>query len=67
MEQPESRHALIGTSPPFVRLKTVIDQIAGRSEPVLLIGESGTRKGLLARTIHERSPRHARPFVTMHC
>jgi len=67
MEQSESRHALIGTSPPFERLMTVIDQFAGRSEPVLLIGESGTRKELLARTIHERSPRHVRPFVTMHC
>jgi two-component system response regulator AtoC len=67
MEQSASRHALIGTSPPFVRLMTLVDQIAARSETVLLVGESGTRKELLARTIHERSPRHAHPFVTTHC
>jgi len=67
MEQSDSRHALIGTSPAFMRLMTLVDQIAGRSETVLLIGESGTSKELLARTIHERSLRRAHPFVTAHC
>ena len=67
MEQSELRHTLIGTSPPFRRLMTVIDRVAASSEPILLIGERGTRKEFLARTIHERSPRHAAPFVTMHC
>jgi len=67
MEHGESRYTLIGTSPAFAQLVTAIEHVAGRSEPILLIGESGTRKELLARTIHERSPRHARPFVTMHC
>ena len=66
-EQSGWQHPLIGTSPPFVRMMTVIDQIAGSSEPVLLVGEGGTGKGLLAQTIHERSLRHAHPFVTIHC
>jgi transcriptional regulator with PAS, ATPase and Fis domain len=66
-EQPGVERALIGTSLPFVRLMALVDQIAARSETVLLIGESGTRKELLARTTHERSPRHASPFVAVHC
>jgi transcriptional regulator with PAS, ATPase and Fis domain len=48
-------------------MMTVIDQIAGSPAPVLLVGERGTGKGLLARTIHDRSPRHAYPFVAIHC
>jgi NtrC-family two-component system response regulator AlgB len=42
-------------------------QVAGTEATVLLRGESGTGKGVLARAIHERSPRRAGPFVTVHC
>jgi NtrC-family two-component system response regulator AlgB len=42
-------------------------QVAASEATVLLRGESGTGKGVLARAIHARSPRAAGPFVTVHC
>jgi two-component system, NtrC family, response regulator AlgB len=42
-------------------------QVAPSEATVLLRGESGTGKGVLARAIHERSPRAAGPFVIVHC
>ncbi|MGH7172030.1 MAG: sigma-54-dependent transcriptional regulator [Gemmataceae bacterium] len=42
-------------------------QVAASEATVLLRGESGTGKGVLARAIHERSPRSAGPFVVVHC
>ncbi len=45
----------------------VANQVAPSDATVLLRGESGTGKGVLARTIHERSKRRDRPFVTVHC
>ncbi len=42
-------------------------QVAASEATVLLRGESGTGKGVLARAIHARSPRSAGPFVTVHC
>jgi NtrC-family two-component system response regulator AlgB len=46
---------------------TVASQVAPSEATVLLHGESGTGKGVLARLIHERSPRGAFAFVTVHC
>ena len=42
-------------------------QVAASEATMLLRGESGTGKGVLARAIHDRSPRAAGPFVTVHC
>src|SRR5262249_54454150 len=42
-------------------------RVAPSEATVLLRGESGTGKGVLARAIHDRSPRAAGPFVTVHC
>jgi NtrC-family two-component system response regulator AlgB len=67
----------VGLLPPDVELDTeepavrkVLDvafQVAPTEATMLLRGESGTGKGVLARAIHARSKRSARPFVTVHC
>ena len=64
----DSRYAsIIGTS---ARIRTVLEaaQRAAKSDAgVLLLGESGTGKELLARSIHQWSPRHAMPLVVINC
>jgi DNA-binding NtrC family response regulator len=45
----------------------IVDRVAPTESAVLLLGESGTGKELVARAIHERSPRAERPFVPIHC
>jgi len=54
-------------SPAMQTVLTTVDRVAAVDAPVLLRGESGTGKGVVARTLHARSPRAARPFVTVNC
>lgn len=65
---------IIGDSPPMRALREQIDQIAALERPtgggaptVLLLGETGTGKNLVARAIHNQSPRAAGPFVEINC
>ncbi len=58
---------LPGLSPAIAHLNEILPQIARASSPVLLEGESGTGKGVMARLIHNRSPRSGRPFVDLNC
>ncbi len=64
----DSRYAsIVGTSP---KIRTVLEaaQRAAKSDAsVLLLGASGTGKELLARSIHQWSPRHAMPLVVINC
>lgn len=53
--------------PEMQRVLDVAAQVAPTDATVLLRGESGTGKGVLARAIHSRSARAGRPFVTVHC
>jgi two-component system response regulator HydG len=58
---------MIGVSPAFKQMMTLIRQVADSSATVLIQGESGTGKELAARAIHDGSPRHAGPFVAVNC
>ena len=58
---------LIGDSPAMVRLRETIAQVARADIDVLIEGETGTGKELVAAMLHRGSPRSARPFVAVNC
>jgi two-component system response regulator AtoC len=62
-----SAGAIIGRSPPMLRLADRIETIAQSDAPVLITGESGTGKELVARTLHERSARRGKAFIAVNC
>ncbi|MEB2345326.1 MAG: sigma-54 dependent transcriptional regulator [Deltaproteobacteria bacterium] len=59
--------ALVGSSAPLVALRRALRRIAASDAGVLLTGETGTGKGLVARVLHAASPRAAGPFVHVDC
>ena len=59
--------ALVGSSRQMREIFGLIEQIAPSNVSVLITGESGTGKELVARTLHELSPRKSRPFVAVNC
>jgi DNA-binding NtrC family response regulator len=66
-QRPAPRAELVGNSPAMREVRARIDQYAGLSETVLVAGGTGTGKELVARLLHERSPRAARPFIAVNC
>ncbi len=63
----ESEKQLLGESPAFRELKSMIGKIADSDATVLITGESGTGKEIVARTIHRESDRADRSFVAVNC
>ena len=58
---------IIGRSKALRKVLTQADQVATTNTTVLILGETGTGKELLAHAIHKRSPRHKRPLVKINC
>src|ERR1700761_6779041 len=58
---------MVGASKKMQELFALIERVAGSNVSVLITGESGTGKELVARTLHDLSPRKAKPFVAVNC
>jgi len=63
--QPEAMSAMIGQAPAMQEVFRSIGRLANSSMTVLITGESGTGKELVARALHENSPRKASPFIAL--
>jgi len=58
---------IVGTSPALRTVLGHVSKVAPSDSTVLITGETGTGKELVARAIHRRSPRASRPFVSVNC
>ena len=58
---------MVGRSTALRQVSKLVKMVAGRSTTVILLGESGTGKDLVAKAIHKLSPRAERPFVVVNC
>jgi len=58
---------MLGSSAPMRRVFEMAERVAATDATVLILGESGTGKDLLAQEIHDRSPRAGKAFVTVNC
>ena len=63
----QERTGIIGESPAVQEVLVKIEQIASVTSTVLIEGESGTGKELVARAIHDLSPRRGKPFIPVNC
>jgi two-component system, NtrC family, nitrogen regulation response regulator NtrX len=66
-EATESRFAMVGESPALQTVRDLIAKVGPTSARVLITGENGTGKELVARALHEASPRRDRPFIEVNC
>ncbi|HXN81909.1 MAG TPA: sigma-54 dependent transcriptional regulator [Myxococcales bacterium] len=58
---------MVGEAPELRAVLEVVEQAAPTRATVLILGESGTGKELIAQALHEKSPRHDKPFVKVNC
>ncbi len=63
----QGRFAIIGRTQGMVGVYELIEKVAASPSTVLVQGESGTGKELVARALHEQSPRASRPFIQVNC
>jgi len=61
------RHHIVWASPAMREVMAQVDQVAASETRVCIRGETGTGKELIARTLHEKSPRKNGPFVSLNC
>ena len=58
---------MVGESPALIHVKDMIDKVAPTDARVLIVGSNGTGKELVARNLHQKSPRSAAPYVEVNC
>jgi len=61
------KHEIVWTGETMRRVMAQVERVASSETRVAILGETGTGKELVARTLHDRSPRAAAPFVTLNC
>lgn len=64
---PSDDMGILGISPVIRQIRATIQQVAPTGIPILILGESGSGKELVARAIHEHSPRKNRPMIVVNC
>jgi DNA-binding NtrC family response regulator len=63
----ERKYTIVGESPKMIQLKEMIERVSPTGARVLISGENGTGKELVARQIHEQSQRSRMPFIEVNC
>jgi two-component system nitrogen regulation response regulator NtrX len=66
-EATESKYMMVGQSAPLQAVRALIEKVGPTSARVLITGENGTGKELVARALHEASPRRDKPFIEVNC
>jgi two-component system nitrogen regulation response regulator NtrX len=61
------RHHIVWASPAMKEVMAQVEQVAASETRVCIRGETGTGKELIARTLHEKSPRRGGPFISLNC
>ncbi len=67
LRQRLGKHEIVWCGPAMQRVIAQVERVAASETRVCILGETGTGKELVARTLHERSPRREGPFVTLNC
>jgi two-component system nitrogen regulation response regulator NtrX len=67
LRQRLGKHEIVWNGEAMRRVMAQLERVAASESRVCIFGETGTGKELVARTIHEKSPRSAGPFVTLNC
>jgi two-component system NtrC family response regulator len=67
LERLEGKSDLVGKSPQMSKVRSLISRVAPTGSTVLILGETGTGKELVARAVHDHSLRNEMPFVAINC
>jgi DNA-binding NtrC family response regulator len=67
LRQRVGSHEIVHSGEAMRRVMAQVDRVAASEARVCILGETGTGKELIARALHQRSPRHGGPFVTLNC
>src|SRR5512144_439886 len=67
LRQRVGKHSIVHSGDAMRRVMAQVDRVAASEARVCILGETGTGKELIARALHDRSPRREGPFVTLNC